>query len=176
MIWRPPRETTPRLTGAWPTAISARRPISAGCWSRIPLTTPLAGSGTRTRSLCWPAPPASGLKFRTATPSCLSLERSARNPGEPACLPLAERFFAGGGNSHRGFGLNQAGPRDPIYRLSPGRHRPVHQQHRTSHAPADPAFLPGQHQFCDLPRCRQCLYQRDMTLPTACCAGRQKRS
>jgi outer membrane protein assembly complex protein YaeT len=35
-------------------------------------------------------------------------------PGQPACLPLAERFFAGGGNSHRGFGLNQAGPRDPI--------------------------------------------------------------
>jgi len=34
-------------------------------------------------------------------------------PGQPACLPLAERFFAGGGNSLRGFGLNQAGPRDP---------------------------------------------------------------
>jgi outer membrane protein insertion porin family len=34
-------------------------------------------------------------------------------PGRPACLPLAERFFTGGGNSHRGFGLNQAGPRDP---------------------------------------------------------------
>jgi outer membrane protein insertion porin family len=34
-------------------------------------------------------------------------------PGQPACLPLAERFFIGGGNSHRGFGLNQAGPRDP---------------------------------------------------------------
>ncbi|HXP16457.1 MAG TPA: POTRA domain-containing protein [Terriglobales bacterium] len=33
--------------------------------------------------------------------------------GRPACLPLAERFFTGGGNSHRGFGLNQAGPRDP---------------------------------------------------------------
>jgi len=32
---------------------------------------------------------------------------------EIACLPLAERFFSGGGNSHRGFGLNQAGPRDP---------------------------------------------------------------
>jgi len=29
-------------------------------------------------------------------------------------IPLAERFFMGGGNSHRGFGLNQAGPRDPI--------------------------------------------------------------
>lgn len=32
----------------------------------------------------------------------------------PNCtiIPLAERFFTGGGNSHRGFGLNQAGPRD----------------------------------------------------------------
>ena len=29
-------------------------------------------------------------------------------------IPLAERFFTGGGNSHRGFGLNQAGPRDPV--------------------------------------------------------------
>jgi len=41
------------------------------------------------------------------------------NPaGEPTCtdistIPLPEQFFAGGGNSHRGFGLNQAGPRDP---------------------------------------------------------------
>ena len=28
-------------------------------------------------------------------------------------IPLPELFFAGGGNSHRGFALNQAGPRDP---------------------------------------------------------------
>ena len=28
-------------------------------------------------------------------------------------IPLPERFFAGGGNSHRGFPENQAGPRDP---------------------------------------------------------------
>lgn len=27
-------------------------------------------------------------------------------------VPLPERFFAGGGNSHRGFAINQAGPRD----------------------------------------------------------------
>ena len=38
--------------------------------------------------------------------------------GESICqeitlIPLPEQFFAGGGNSHRGFGLNQAGPRDP---------------------------------------------------------------
>jgi outer membrane protein assembly complex protein YaeT len=41
-------------------------------------------------------------------------ECSTPQPGESACLPLAERFFSGGGNSHRGFGLNQAGPRDPV--------------------------------------------------------------
>jgi outer membrane protein assembly complex protein YaeT len=29
-------------------------------------------------------------------------------------IPLPERFFMGGGNSHRGYGLNQAGPRDPV--------------------------------------------------------------
>jgi outer membrane protein insertion porin family len=38
--------------------------------------------------------------------------------GESTCtgislIPLPELFFGGGGNSHRGFGLNQAGPRDP---------------------------------------------------------------
>ena len=41
------------------------------------------------------------------------------SPTETSCpsttvIPLAERFFTGGGNSHRGFGLNQAGPRDPV--------------------------------------------------------------
>jgi outer membrane protein assembly factor BamA len=38
-------------------------------------------------------------------------------PKEPDCaivIPLAERFLSGGGNSLRGFGLNQAGPRDPV--------------------------------------------------------------
>jgi outer membrane protein insertion porin family len=34
-------------------------------------------------------------------------------PPNTSLIPLAERFFTGGGNSHRGFGLNQAGPRDP---------------------------------------------------------------
>ena len=32
-------------------------------------------------------------------------------PGQPD-IPLPERFFSGGGNSHRGFSVNQAGPRD----------------------------------------------------------------
>ena len=35
-------------------------------------------------------------------------------PGNPTLIPLPERFFMGGGNSHRGIGLNQAGPRDPL--------------------------------------------------------------
>jgi outer membrane protein insertion porin family len=30
-----------------------------------------------------------------------------------AIVPLAERFFSGGGNSLRGFAINEAGPRDP---------------------------------------------------------------
>lgn len=29
-------------------------------------------------------------------------------------IPIAEHFFSGGGNSHRGFAVNQAGPRDPV--------------------------------------------------------------
>jgi len=33
--------------------------------------------------------------------------------GNITVIPLPELFFSGGGNSHRGFGLNQAGPRDP---------------------------------------------------------------
>jgi outer membrane protein insertion porin family len=32
----------------------------------------------------------------------------------PDEIPLPERYFAGGGQSIRGFGLNQAGPRDPV--------------------------------------------------------------
>jgi outer membrane protein insertion porin family len=32
----------------------------------------------------------------------------------PELIPLPERFFAGGGTSLRGFGLNQAGPRDTV--------------------------------------------------------------
>ncbi len=34
-------------------------------------------------------------------------------PSGISVIPLPEVFFAGGGNSQRGFGLNQAGPRDP---------------------------------------------------------------
>ena len=33
-------------------------------------------------------------------------------PATVNLIPLPERFLSGGGNSHRGFGLNQAGPRD----------------------------------------------------------------
>lgn len=32
--------------------------------------------------------------------------------GQTSLIPLPERFFAGGSTSHRGFGINQAGPRD----------------------------------------------------------------
>ena len=36
-------------------------------------------------------------------------------PAGASVIPLPELFFSGGGNSHRGFGLNQAGPRDPTF-------------------------------------------------------------
>ena len=34
--------------------------------------------------------------------------------GSATAIPLPELFFAGGGNSLRGFAINQAGPRDPL--------------------------------------------------------------
>lgn len=42
---------------------------------------------------------------------------SGSTPGffvETHDIPLPERLFMGGSESHRGFGLNQAGPRDPV--------------------------------------------------------------
>src|SRR5579864_1491892 len=40
------------------------------------------------------------------------LEPNETPPADASLIPLPERFLSGGGNSHRGFGLNQAGPRD----------------------------------------------------------------
>jgi len=40
------------------------------------------------------------------------LEPDQAPPNDASLIPLPERFLSGGGNSHRGFGLNQAGPRD----------------------------------------------------------------
>jgi outer membrane protein insertion porin family len=40
------------------------------------------------------------------------LEPNENPPIGASLIPLPERFLSGGGNSHRGFGLNQAGPRD----------------------------------------------------------------
>ncbi len=48
-------------------------------------------------------PPGACLPTATVADPCQSI----------SLVPLPELFFAGGGNSHRGFGLNQAGPRDP---------------------------------------------------------------
>ncbi len=39
-------------------------------------------------------------------------ERAYGNAADES-IPLPERLYAGGGNSHRGFGVNSAGPRDP---------------------------------------------------------------
>ncbi|MGH9499014.1 MAG: POTRA domain-containing protein [Terriglobales bacterium] len=60
-----------------------------------------------------------GLENAFGNTSILPPGQSCPDPTQANCpgatvIPLAERFLAGGGNSHRGFGLNQAGPRDPI--------------------------------------------------------------
>lgn len=44
----------------------------------------------------------------------VNLEPGETVSGNQQPIPLPERFLLGGGNSHRGFGLNQAGPRDPL--------------------------------------------------------------
>ncbi len=46
--------------------------------------------------------------------STVLLDPGVTAPEGASLVPLPERFYSGGGNSHRGFGLNQAGPRDPF--------------------------------------------------------------
>jgi len=46
--------------------------------------------------------------------STVILDPSQTVPAGDSLIPLPERFYSGGGNSNRGFGLNQAGPRDPF--------------------------------------------------------------
>ncbi len=68
--------------------------------------------------------PITGRRFVLARSTTIGIENPFGNtivqdPNETpttthALVPLPERFYSGGGNSNRGFGLNQAGPRDPI--------------------------------------------------------------
>jgi outer membrane protein assembly complex protein YaeT len=54
---------------------------------------------------------ASGTLSDELTGSGLAI-RPTSNP-DPR-IPISERFYSGGANSHRGFPVNQAGPRDPV--------------------------------------------------------------
>ncbi len=51
-------------------------------------------------------------KFVVARETRIGVEQPLGNQPANAAIPLPERFFAGGPNSLRAFGLNQAGPRD----------------------------------------------------------------
>jgi len=44
----------------------------------------------------------------------LAVESTVGNAASSGEIPLPERFFLGGSESHRGFSTNQAGPRDPV--------------------------------------------------------------
>lgn len=52
--------------------------------------------------------------LENAFANTMILQPGELTPSNTTLIPLPERLFMGGGNSHRGFGLNQAGPRDPI--------------------------------------------------------------
>jgi outer membrane protein insertion porin family len=74
-------------------------------------------------STYYPFGKVNGRQFVFARSTRIGLENAFANtiitqpgqntPANYSLIPLPERFFMGGGNSHRGFGLNQAGPRDP---------------------------------------------------------------
>ena len=52
-------------------------------------------------------------KFRRTWVFARSLRIGVETPyGSLGYVPLPERYFVGGSNSHRGFSINQAGPRD----------------------------------------------------------------
>jgi outer membrane protein assembly factor BamA len=55
-----------------------------------------------------------GIEKPFAGTSDLLLPPPSANGTAGPVIPLPERFFAGGGTTLRGFGLNQAGPRDPV--------------------------------------------------------------
>ena len=55
-----------------------------------------------------------GIEHPYGTNNFLSLPSSGTLPAEATSVPLPELFFSGGGNSLRGFSINQAGPRDLI--------------------------------------------------------------
>lgn len=65
--------------------------------------------GKRNRELVFARSTRVGLE----TPFGATMITQPGQPLPPNIIPLPERFYMGGGNSHRGFGLNQAGPRDP---------------------------------------------------------------
>ena len=88
-------------------------------------------------------------------------------PGDPlTAIPLPERFFGGGGSSHRGFPENQAGPRDPTTGLPLGRHGPAVQSDRTALS-ADRR----QYRRRALSRCGQHLFQPEQLLAAPEAAG-----
>jgi outer membrane protein assembly complex protein YaeT len=55
-----------------------------------------------------------GAHFIFARNTRFAVQSTVGEVGERGQIPLPERFFLGGSESHRGFSINQAGPRDPV--------------------------------------------------------------
>ena len=74
-------------------------------------------------------------------------------------IPLPEQFFAGGGNSHRGFGLNQAGPSRSVVRFPGRRYGAVRQQSGTTLSRDDSALSGGRIRLRHFSRYGQRVYR-----------------
>ncbi len=90
-------------------------------------------------------------------------------------IPLPERFFAGGGTSLRGFGLNQAGPRDPVTGFPVGGQAELifNQDLRFPMHLASHRRSAGRRHFL---RCRECVFQHSANLASYRAAGAHVRS
>ncbi len=161
MIWRPPRETTPRSTAAWPTSYFG----SETDFGRMLIqnsTYYALGKNRGRKKICsrsfHPHRNRDSLREHVHAAAGRSLSAaSARSAGMPSSgralflrgRKLASRLWIESGRTARS--------RD---RISSGWNRAVHEQYRTPHSTADLALFPGQHQLRHLPRCRKRLYQR----------------
>ena len=89
--------------------------------------------------------------------------------GQPAeviltdSIPLPERFFMGGSESMRGFSINQAGPRDPVHRVSHRGQRALLQLVRIANVLCAAAHGGGAFRGC-----RECLLHHS---PNAACSS-----
>jgi outer membrane protein insertion porin family len=100
------------VEGGVAASILAPKPTSAGCWSRTPPITRFFRNRSTGQGFVFARSTTVGVENPLG--STVLLDPAQTPTAGETLIPLPERFYSGGGNSNRGFGLNQAGPRDPF--------------------------------------------------------------